>query len=452
MLSITFAGGTGSVTGACFLYESETQKFLIDCGLAQGSAFAEQANYEPFSFTPTEVSTLIVTHAHADHIGRIPKLVKDGFTGTIYSTPATRDMAAIMFPDALSILTEEARMHGHEPLYTQEHIDQALAQWRTHDYHESFVLNDSITVRFKDAGHILGSAMVELARAGQVFVHTGDLGNSPSPLLKDTESLGNVQYVLTESVYGDRVHEPRQESEKKFEEIVRDTYLHKRTLLIPTFAIERTQVLLFLLNRFFEEEIIPPFSVFLDAPLAQKITSVYRTYTHLFNESAQARIQVGDDIFAFPKFVEVGNHRESSTLSDAPAPKIILAGSGMSAGGRVVSHEATFLKNKNATVLFVGYQSVGTLGRRIQDGNKSVRIGDDWVRVHAQIESIGGFSAHKDRDGIVDMIAEAAPTLKKVFVAMGETKSALFLTQRLRDFLSVDAVAPESGQTITLDF
>lgn len=452
MFSITFVGGTGSVTGACFLYDSGTQKFLIDCGLAQGSEFAEQANYEPFSFNPADMSVLIVTHAHADHIGRIPKLVKDGFKGVIYSTPATRALAEVMYPDALSILAQEARMHGHEPLYAQNDVDQTLSLWRTHEYHEAFDIGDTIQVQFKDAGHILGSAMVQLTRNNKVYVHTGDLGNSPAPLLCDTESIEGTHFLLTESVYGDRNHEERGERTNALRDILRETFEYNRTLLIPTFAIDRTQVLLYLINNLVESGEVPAIPVYLDAPLAQKATAVYAQYSSLFNDTAQAHIKNGDDIFNFPEFVQVLTAHDSETLLKKPAPKVILAGSGMSVGGRVVSHEAQLLKDKNTTVLFVGYQGVGTLGRRIQDGNKSVKVGDEWVRVHAHVATINGFSAHKDRDGLLDFVAHAADTLQKVFVVMGETKSSLFLTQRLRDFLNVNAVAPEEGQTLSIDF
>lgn len=452
MLSISFVGGTGSVTGACFLYESNGKKFLIDCGLAQGGEFAAGANYEDFPFNPADIHVLIVTHAHADHIGRIPKLVKDGFAGRILSTPVTKQLAEIMYPDALSILTKEAQVSGREPLYTQAHIDHALALWDTHEYHQPFDVVENITAQFKDAGHILGSAMVELARNKKTYIHSGDLGNNPSPLLRDTESIQGANFLLTESVYGDRVHEQKNDREALFKKVLEDTFNQKRTLLIPTFAIDRTQVLLYFINNFVERGEVPEMPVYLDAPLAQKVTDVYRQNTQLFNDVVQKQINDGDDIFNFPKFVEVLRANESEQLLRKESPKVILAGSGMSAGGRVVSHEAHVLKDKNATVLFVGYQGAGTLGRRIQDGNKTVRIGNEWVRVHARIETISGFSAHKDRDGILEWVEPAVPTLEKVFVAMGETKSSLFLTQRLRDFFGVDAVAPEEGQTITIDF
>lgn len=452
--TLTFHGGAGTVTGANFLLNTGKKNVLIDCGMVQGGHYAEEANYQDFPYSPADIDVLIVTHAHADHIGRIPKLVKDGFKGVIYSTPATYDLARVMFDDAVRIIALEAREHGHDPLYESEHIEQAFSLWETNDYYESFAIGDGVSVRFLNAGHILGSAMVECTRDGKVFVLSGDLGNSPAPLMPDTDVVKSAHYLLVESVYGDRAHENREDRVGLLRDALLDTHKRKGTLLIPAFAIQRTQLLLYEINKLVESGQVPEMHVYLDSPLAARVTDVYRSYTHLFNERVQKEMQEGDDIFAFPKFTTIEDAKESQKLLNAPKPKVIIAGSGMSVGGRVLMHEKRLLGDKNTTILFVGYQGVGTLGRRIQDGAPTVQIDRKKVRVRAGIATIRGFSAHKDRDGLVDFVEHAAQggQLKEVFVAMGEPKSSLFLVQRLRDFLGVNATAPEQGETVHMEF
>ncbi len=450
--TLTFHGGAGKVTGANFLLDTGGAKILIDCGLVQGGQYNELPNYQPFPYDPREIDTLIVTHAHADHIGRIPKLVKDGFRGAIFSTPATRELAEVMYADALGILRLEAHELGRDVLYDEHDIEAAFELWQTAEYKKPFALKDDITCEFLDAGHILGSAMAMFRRNGKTLVATGDLGNSPAPLLRDTAQIPPCDYLITESVYGNRAHEHRDERTALLQEALIDTYNKGRTLLIPSFAMDRTQILLYLINNLVEDGAVPEMPVYLDSPLASKVTDIYGRNTELFNDAVQQEIRDGDDIFLFPQFVIVGGSDESHAILNAKSPKVIIAGSGMSVGGRVLMHEKRLLGDKNTTILFVGYQGVGTLGRRIQDGNKKVRIHGRDVRVRARVATIHGFSAHKDMNGIVDFVEPAADTLKKVFVTMGEPKSALFLTQRLRDFLGVDAIAPESGEVQELQF
>ena len=449
--TLTFLGGTESVTGAHFLIETGGKKILIDCGLVQGGRNVEQ-NYEDFPYDPATIDILFITHAHADHIGRVPKLVRDGFKGIIYSTAATRDLSAVMFDDAVRILAQEARTRGLAPLYEAHDAERALSLWREHAYHEPLSIGDDITVRFLDAGHILGAAMIDFERDGVHFVATGDLGNSQAPLLRDTERLEGVQYLLMESVYGDRVHERREDRISLLREVLNETHAQNRTLLIPSFSIQRTQLLVYEINKMVESGEVPERPVYLDSPLASKVTEVFRKYTHLLNDTVRAEIAAGDDIFEFPGFVIVENPKESQRALRAPAPKVIIAGSGMSVGGRVLMHEKELLGNPSTTILFVGYQGAGTLGRRIQDGEKTVTIEHNKVRVRAQRRTIHGFSAHKDREGLVDFVASTADSLREVFVAMGEPRSSLFLVQRLRDFLGVNATAPEKGDTKTLEF
>lgn len=449
--SIVFYGGAGSVTGANFLLTLGGTKILIDCGLTQGEKYSDEYNREPFAYNPSEINYLFVTHAHADHIGLIPKLIKEGFNGTIFSTPATRELSETMFSDSVRILSHEAKDSGTEPLYDASDVTRALSKWREIDYHKEEQLAEGIGVIFKDAGHILGSAMIEFKYNEKKVVFTGDLGNSPSPLLKDTEEITDADYIVMESVYGDRNHEDRDKRVELLKEAIEDISARKGSLMIPAFSIERTQMLLYLINNFIEDGILPKIPVYLDSPLAIKVTDVFKKYTHLFNKEVQAEIKGGDDIFDFPQFSNTKEVFESKEIAKSPDPKIIIAGSGMSSGGRILHHEKRLLSDPKNMLLIVGYQAVGTLGRIIQDGAKEVAIHNEVIPVKAEIRTIQGFSSHKDSDRLIEFVESSQDTLKKVFVVMGEPRSSLFLVQRLRDYLGVNAVSPEKGEVIKLD-
>lgn len=458
-LKITFYGGTGSVTGANFLLEEseslppsggEGKKILIDCGLFQGRSFAEDKNKEPFPYDPKSINILFVTHAHLDHIGRIPKLVKEGFNGVIYSTPATKEIAEISLIDSIGVLEKEAKKKGIESLYDRDDVEKTMSLWKTFKYKEEIKISDKLKAIFKDAGHILGSAMVEFEHRGRKIVFTGDLGNSPAPLLKDTEVIKDADYMIIESVYGDRNHESINERTEILKETIEETINKGGALLIPAFSIERTQVLLYEINNLVEDGKIPKIPVFLDSPLAIKVTKIYKDRIQNFNKGVQEEIRLGDDIFNFPLLKFTERHQESVDIEKTPNPKIIIAGSGMSNGGRIVHHEKQYLSDPNSALLIVGYQAAGSLGRQILDGVKEVEILDKKIKVRANIVNLTGYSAHKDSNGLLEFVDNSADTLKKVFVVMGEQKSALFLVQRLRDYVGVNAVAPKLGESFEL--
>jgi len=469
---IKFFGGVGSVTGANFLLESPdgATKILIDCGMAQGSKFANDENRLPFKYNPSEIGFLLVTHAHIDHIGRIPKLVHDGFQGKILSTPATRMIAKPLLEDALQIHEEESRRDGVLPFYGSGDIEKTMSLWSDMNYHENVVLAGGFSVYAKDAGHILGSAMFEITqtaderglktrmnadgmgkeRRGMKVVFTGDLGNSPSPILRDTEKITDADYLVMESVYGDRNHDGSDEKREKLEAVIKGVVSRKGTLLVPVFSVEKTQVILSEINFLVESGKIPRIPVYLDSPLAIKVTGIYQRMSDNFNEKAKAVIARGDDIFDFPRLKFTEEHRDSEMIANMPGPKIILAGSGMSTGGRILRHEKRYLPDPKNTILFVGYQSAGSLGRMIEEGEKKLKIEGKEIIVRARVENISGYSSHKDSDRLVEFVADSSETLKKVFVVMGEPKSSLFLVQRLRDYVGVDATHPEEGDVVEL--
>jgi metallo-beta-lactamase family protein len=449
-LKLTFCSGVGTVTGSNFLLETPAgSNILVDCGMVQGERFATEDNAKPFAFMPSTIQALCVTHAHLDHVGRIPKLVKDGFKGTIYSTPETRALAQLVLEDAVGILANEARENNAVPLYGSDDVAAVWPLWKTIAYHAETALTDDVSILLKDAGHILGSAMIQMAvtSAGQAtkILFSGDLGNTPAPLLRDTEAIGEVDYLTIESTYGDRNHEPRSERAKKFQDIITQTLAVGGTLVIPAFSIDRTQVLLYELNNLVEQKKIPRVPVYVDSPMATKATQIYAQSTALFNEAVRAQIGRGDNIFAFPHLEYTISQNQSRDIEHQKGAKIILAGSGMSVGGRVISHEAKHLPDPRSTILLVGYQTTGSLGRALADGAKSVTIHGQKIAVKARIETLYGYSAHKDSDHLLEFVATASDRLKKTFVVMGEPKAEMFLAQRINDELGVKAVVPEGG-------
>ena len=451
--TLGFYGGVGSVTGANFMLDTGKFALLVDCGLVQGSDFAGEINAKPFVYDPASVDVLLVTHAHADHIGRIPKLVRDGFKGIIYSTEPTRDLASLMFEDALKIMQMEAVRDQREAIYGEEDIRTALSLWKTKPYGESFTLGDGISATLNDAGHILGSATVSLVRGGKKIVFTGDLGNIPQPLLGSPVIPTDYDYLLMESVYGDRTHEEVHERSELLKGYIEETIRTKGTLIIPAFSIERTQGMLLEINNLIESKQIAPIKTFLDSPLAIRVTEVYRRSTGFLRDDIQQKIKDGDDIFEFDGLSFTETVKESSQISRVAGPKIIIAGSGMSHGGRIRAHEKEYLDDTNCIVLLVGYQTVGSIGRLLQDGAKQVFIDGMKVKVRAKIATIRGYSGHADRDQLVDFVhGGISKKTKQIFVTMGEERSSLFLTQRLRDYLGAPAIAPEANAEIEIDF
>lgn len=453
--TIGFYGGVGSVTGANFMLDTGGAAFLVDCGLAQGDRFSAEKNAEPFVYNPADIDVLLVTHAHADHIGRIPKLVRDGFRGVIYSTPPTKDLAAVMLRDALKVMEYEHERYGYEVLYETGDIDAALSLWRTVPYHETISLPDAVSATFTDAGHILGSAMVHLTRGDKKIVFTGDIGNVPQPLLAPPEVPVGYDYLVMESVYGDRLHEQVEERTALLAHHIETTREKGGTLIIPAFSLERTQGMLLEINNLVESKTIAPIPVFLDSPLAITVTDIYRRYREYLSPQVREQLDRGDDIFDFTGLSFTRTVKESHEIDEVKGPKVIIAGSGMSHGGRIRRHEQNYLDDPRTTVLLVGYQTAGSIGRILQDGAKRVTIDKVVVKVKATIAKISGYSGHADRDQLIHLVAEGADRpedIKGVFVVMGEERSSLFLTQRLRDYLGLNAKAPDANEEVEIEF
>ncbi len=456
-IKIKFAGGTNTPTGSNFLLEIGKAKILVDCGLYQGEKMAEDVNRENFPYNPKDIDILFITHGHLDHVGRIPKLVKEGFNGVIVSTPATRDIAELILRDSVNILTKEAEKDGLSPLYEEKDIDKALSLWETRNLHEKMRIDSgdsqikTVEIVFYDAGHILGSSMIVFQVNGKRIMFTGDLGNSPSPLLRDTENIKNIHYLITESVYGDRNHEKSEDRVRVLKEVIKKTIERRSTLMIPAFSVERTQQLVYLFNNMVENKEIPLIPIFLDSPLAIKVTKVYKKYEKEFNENVKEIIRSGDDIFAFAGLTLTKTTEDSKEIIRVPGPKIIIAGSGMSTGGRIIHHLANYLPNDKNILLLVGYQAAGTLGRRLYEGAKEVTIFGEKVPVNTEIVNISGFSSHKDSNSLQAFIANMKESLKKVFIVLGEPKSQNFLAQKLIEQQHLAVKIPEVNEVVEIE-
>lgn len=454
-LTVNFALGARTVTGSNFLISNGKRTFLVDCGLLQGVKAAEDINREEFPYDTSKVDALFVTHAHMDHVGRIPKLVKDGFKGQIFSTHPTKDLGEVMLEDSLGVLTKEAEHDELPPLYTTDDIKHSMNLWDSVEYHEPVFFDkgteDEISFVFRDAGHILGSAMVEITYNKKKIVFTGDLGNTPAPLLRDTEMLTDTDYLFMESVYGDRNHEPISVRDENLKRIITESMNRGGTLVIPAFSLERTQDLLFKINNMVEGGLIPRVPIYLDSPLAIKVTDIYKKNSKYFNHDAQSIIHHGDDIFNFPGLVRTASSDESKAINHVQGAKVVIAGSGMMNGGRVVHHARNYLPHPENTLMLVGYQAAGTPGRLIDEGAKYINLFGVETAVRARIEKVMGYSAHKDSDHLVEMVGPLKGTVKQVFVILGELKSSLFLAQRIKDEYGIPVSVPDRGDIVELD-
>jgi metallo-beta-lactamase family protein len=448
-MQLTFYGGTGEATGANYILESGGMKIMIDCGLHQGGHYADTENFLPFAYDPKSVAAVFITHSHLDHIGRLPSLVLAGFKGTIYSTHATRDFAELMLLDSEHLLAQEAEREARPPLYRDKDIEKVTALWKGIRYHEPVEVGP-FKIELYDAGHILGSAIIHVEVEGKTIVFSGDLGNVPSPLIKPTEQIPAADYCLIESTYGDRVHEDISQRREMLQGAIDETFKAAGVLMIPSFAMERTQDLLFHLHQLHAEGLLPDEPVFVDSPLAIKLTELFKKHEDAFNDKVENILKSGEDILSFPGMKTTLSTEESKAINDVPAPKIIIAGSGMSNGGRILHHELRYLPDPKSEVLFVGYQAENSMGRQLLEGATEVHIFGEAVPVRCRKIDIPGYSAHADQPHLLDWLSSMKGSLKKVFVVQGEQASAETLAHKIIDGFGVTAEVPHTNESVTL--
>jgi metallo-beta-lactamase family protein len=464
--TLTFYGANRQVTGSCYLLDTGTRRILVDCGLYQERCCLDR-NWGPFPVPPETVDHVLLTHAHLDHCGLVPRLQAEGFSGTILCTRPTEDLAAIVLEDAAKIQEEDVetkrRRHAREsrtgphplrPLFTKEDAETALSVFRAADYDKVLDLDAGLRVRFRDSGHILGSAIIEVTvRNGEretTVVFSGDLGQYGSALVHDPAEIPEADYVVMESTYGDREHEGDEQVEENLGKLVTEAVARGGNLIIPTFAIDRAQDLLYHLGRLIETRRVPRVGVYVDSPMAIDVTWVYKRYLHLLDRETRETLEAGKHPFQFSGLHFVRNPSESRRLNTMSGPRVILAGSGMCTGGRIKHHLRHNLRDPKSTILFVGFQAKETLGREILDGAQEVRVHGQIHRVRARVERLFGLSAHGDRQDLVRWLGHFRRPPERLFLTHGEAAASESLADRVRQTLHWNVSVPVYRECVEL--
>ena len=467
-MDIKFFGAAKMVTGSNFLITTDEYKILIDCGMFQGSKSMEKLNYDEFPYDPKEIDFLLLTHAHIDHSGRIPKLIKEGFRGRIITTNPSYELCQIMLMDSAHIQESDVEWENRkrersgkkpiEPLYSMEDAERSLKYFEPYFLDQKITINESIQIRFKDAGHILGSAIIELwlKEDNEItkFVFSGDLGMPGRPIINNPEYIDEADYLIMESTYGDTIHESFEGSSKQLIEIINETAMRGGTVIIPSFAVGRTQELIYKLNKYYENntdlEQHMKIPVYIDSPMAIKATEVFKGNSSSFNEEARNLILKGDNPFEFENLRYIQSQEESMALNKFQFPKVIISASGMATAGRVRHHLKHNLWDEKNSLVFVGYQAQGTLGRILLDGAKKVKILGEQIDVRSRIYDIKGFSGHADKNVLLDWLGNFKNKPKKVFIVHGEIESATSLSHEIKRKYRIDTVIPELGDSFKI--
>lgn len=448
-MKISFHGAAREVTGSCHrleLIDSEKKShaILFDCGMFQGEHLCGNKNQDAFGFEAGAIEAVFVSHPHADHTGRLPKLVREGFNGPIYMVEPCVGLAKLVLEDAHHIMKEEADTCGSSVLYELEDLTRAFEQVKIVTYHEHIEFAPGVTIVFHEAGHVLGSSYISVDAQGERVVFSGDIGNDDVPILPETEPISHADIVICESTYGHREHESTDTRGVRLKEAIEDIITHRGVLMIPAFSIERTQELLYEINELLLEDLHTKLPIYLDSPMAIKATELYRHFKQYLTFDTSILKDPDKDFFSFPNLRETLTVEESKSINDIVPPKIVIAGSGMMSGGRIMHHLIRYLPDKNSRLLIIGYQAVGTIGRRLYEGAKKVRIFGEDVDVHAHVSAIGAFSAHADRNKLTRWLhPEDGKIPKKIFLVHGDPEAKEVFATHLRHQLGTEVIVPE---------
>jgi metallo-beta-lactamase family protein len=464
MAKLTFLGAAGTVTGSRHLLETHGKRLLVDCGLFQGIKQNRLKNWEAFPEAPPLIDEVILTHAHIDHTGYLPRFVKDGFRGPIHCTRATADLVKILLPDTGHLQEEEARYANkkgyskHNPakaLFTEEDARQVFPLLTPVEYGQEFFPAKGLTGKYRDAGHILGSAWVdlrsELGNQSRKIVFSGDLGRPFDSVLRAPMQPYNVDYLILESTYGDRIHE-NPDPRKEFIQVVKNTLDRGGMVVIPAFSVGRTQTLLYLIRELEEQGLLPEVPIYVDSPMALKALEVHKDYIRDLNLTCRKQHLTGTHLFRPKKLSLCPTVEQSKAIHKAKEKGIIISASGMATGGRVLHHLRERLPNENNTVLFVGYQAEGSRGRQLLDGAEELRMFGEMVPVKAKIEYVPGFSGHADYQEILAWLMGFNKRPEKVFLVHGEDGPREALAGHIRKHLKWDVEVPKEGESVHLDF
>jgi metallo-beta-lactamase family protein len=466
-IKLKFFGAAKNVTGSCYYLEANGVRLLIDCGLYQERKLKPR-NWADFPVPANTIDAVLLTHAHLDHCGRLPKLVKEGFKGKIMATAATAEISGIIMEDSAHLQEEDIKHKKkrhertgkkspfpYEPLYTMEDAQKAKTLFEKVRYKTKVVVGEGITAEFREAGHVFGSSSIriEVEQGGEkrTILFSGDVGRWDLPIMRDPDQFGQADYVLIESTYGDRVHTEVADIPGELERVINETVEAGGNVIIPSFALERTQELLYHLNGLLKEDRIPHLLAFVDSPMAIKVTEVFKKHPELFDEETMVQLRAGDEPCDFPGLTMSRTVDQSKSINHIKGTAIIIAGSGMCTGGRVKHHLKNNIGRPESTILFVGYQSVGTLGRIILDGAEEIRLFGEIQPVRARIAKISGFSAHADQNELLKWISSLEKAPRKVFVTHGEEDQATAFGKFLTEKKGWNCVVPDYEQEVILD-